>query len=73
MSFAIRISFKAEFGSVVEYQWATTPSYEQIYEFVDGQNFFRHAHAVEGLIGFIRDSAYGIVCVETAAFKVEKI
>lgn len=72
MSFAIKISFKSDFGRVVQYQWATTPSYEQIYEFVQ-ENFYRHARGIEHLIGFIRDSAYGIVCIETDAFKVERV
>lgn len=73
MSFGIKVTFKSEFGLVVEYRWATTPSYEQIYEFVQEQHFFRHTRAVESLIGFIRDSSLGILCVETESFKVEKI
>lgn len=73
MSFGIKISFKSEFGRVVEYHWATTPSYEQIYEFVQEEQFFRHARGIEHLIGFIRDSAYSITCIETESFKVEKI
>jgi len=73
MSFGIKVTFMSRAGLTVQYRWATTPSYEQIYEFVQEQQFFRHAYGVESLIGFIRDSSVGIVCVETETFRVEKI